>query len=49
MLCSINATCLIRELEDYEKEVPRHPSSDIQFCLWAGQLDSDDHNPLVNS
>ncbi len=49
MLCSINATYLIGELEEYEKEVPSHPSSDIQFFFWAGQLDSDDHNPLVNS
>jgi hypothetical protein len=36
-------------LEEYEKEVPGASSSDIQFFFRAGQLDSDDHNPLVNS
>lgn len=49
MLCSINATYLIGELEEYEKEVPGASSSAIQFFFWTGQLDSDDHNPLVNS
>ena len=49
MLCSINATYAIGDLEQYEKEAPSHPSSDIQLLFRAGQLDSDDHYSLVNS
>lgn len=49
LLCSIYAPLTIRELEEHEKEVPSHPSSDIQFFFWAGQLDSDDHYSVVNS